>query len=82
MAAVTFDTLKFTETLEKAGVHREQASAIATAVREAHETAELATKSDMRQLEATIRETELRIVIKLGGLLIVGLGALATLIKL
>jgi len=59
-----------------------QASAIAVAVRDAHETAELATKSDMRQLEATIRETELRIVIKLGGLLVLGLGALATLIKL
>jgi len=75
MAAVAFDTLKFTETLEKAGVRREQATAIATAVRDAHETADLTTKSDLRELE-------LRIVIKLGGLIILGVGALATLIKL
>jgi len=75
MAALTFDTLKFTETLEKAGVQREQASAIATAVRDAHETADIPTKSDLREME-------LRIVIKLGGLMVLGVGALATLIKL
>jgi len=75
MAAVAFDTLKFTQTLEQAGVERNQATAIATAVRDAHETADIATKSDLRELE-------LRIVIKLGGLIILGVGALATLITL
>jgi len=39
MASVTFDTLKFVETLEQAGVERAQATAVAAAVREAQETA-------------------------------------------
>jgi len=39
VATVTFDTLKFVETLEQAGVERAHASAVAVAVREAQETA-------------------------------------------
>jgi len=39
MATITFDTLKFVETLENAGVERAHASAAAVAVREAQETA-------------------------------------------
>jgi len=51
MSTITFDTLKFVETLEGAGVDRKQASAFAAAVRDSHETAELATKADLRELE-------------------------------
>jgi len=39
MATMTFDTLKFVETLENARVERAHASAVAVAVREAQETA-------------------------------------------
>jgi len=39
MATVTFDTLKFVETLEQAGVERAHASAFATAVRDAQQSA-------------------------------------------
>jgi len=39
MATITFDTLKFVETLENAGVERAHASAVAVAVREAQESA-------------------------------------------
>jgi len=39
MTTVAFDTLEFVETLEKAGIAREQASGIASAVRTAQETA-------------------------------------------
>jgi hypothetical protein len=35
MATITFDTLKFVERLEKAGVSREQATAFADAQKEA-----------------------------------------------
>ncbi len=35
MSAITFDTLKFVERLEKAGVSREHASAIAEAQKDA-----------------------------------------------
>jgi len=47
MSTVTFDTLKFVETLERAGVAREQASAFATAVRDAQNSADTATKGDI-----------------------------------
>lgn len=55
MAAVTFDTLKFVETLREAGVPEAQAKAISRAVREAHETAELATGRDLRDASVAIR---------------------------
>jgi len=48
MATVTFDTLKFVETLKEAGVPEPQAKAFSTAVQESHEAADLATKTDLR----------------------------------
>jgi len=45
--AITFDTLKFVQTLESAGIDREQASAIASAVRDSHDGADLVTKKDL-----------------------------------
>jgi len=51
MNAVTFDTLKFVETLESANLPREQASAIAMAVRDAHVSVDVATKADLDALE-------------------------------
>jgi hypothetical protein len=47
MATITFDTLKFTKTLEKAGVPPEQAEAMAEAFREASGEADLVTKKDL-----------------------------------
>jgi len=55
MATVTFDTLKFVETLKEAGVPETQAKAFSTAVRDSHEAAELATKTDLREYESAIR---------------------------
>jgi len=68
MAAITFDTLKFTQMLETSGVERAHAAAIATAVRDSHETAELATKSDIRDTKTAIRELELRMEAKFAAL--------------
>jgi len=45
--AIPFDTLKFVERLEKAHMTREQASAIAAAVRDAHDAADFVTKKDL-----------------------------------
>ncbi|MFZ5762351.1 MAG: hypothetical protein ACOY8P_05445 [Thermodesulfobacteriota bacterium] len=53
MATITFDTLKFAERLEKAGLTREQATAFADAQKEAFAQAldtTLATKSDIEAL--------------------------------
>jgi len=87
--AVMFDTLKFVQTLEEAGGERKQASAIATAVRDSHDAAELATKGDLeaarRDLDTKIEllrhdletKTELLrrdLIIKLGTMQIVGFG--------
>ena len=57
MSTITFDTLKFVERLEKAGVSREQASAFADAQIEAFSEAldtTLATKSDMDAIRAEL----------------------------
>ncbi len=49
--AILFDTLKYTETLMEAGVPAKQAKAQATALLESHETADLATRSDLEKLD-------------------------------
>jgi len=57
MSTVTFDTLKFAERLEKAGLTREQAAAIAEAQKDAFSEAldsTLATKSDIAVLDAKV----------------------------
>ena len=54
MATITFDTLKFVERLEKAGMSRDQASAIAEAQKDAFSEAmdsQIATKSDLLEME-------------------------------
>jgi len=91
MTSITFDTLKFVETLESAGVDRKQASAIASAVRDAHDAAEVTTKGDLhteimlvrkdiealeQRLFARIDAQENRLVIKLSAI-VAGLIAFA-----
>jgi len=65
MSAVTFDTLKFVDTLEQAQLPRDQARAIAAAVQSSQQTADLATKTDLREYESALksdlRELEHRI---------------------
>lgn len=57
MSTITFDTLKFAERLEKAGLTREQAAAIAEAQKDAFAEAldsTLATKADIVLLDAKV----------------------------
>jgi len=108
MNAITFDTLKFAQTLEDAGMDRKQATAIAQAVRDSHETAELATKTDIRELKVAttsdirelqaattsdllafkaemkveMRELEMRLMLKLGSLMVVLMGLMLAVLKL
>lgn len=55
-AAVAFDTLKFVRRLEEAGVSEKQAEAFSDALREVQDSQleQLATKGDLRELEARI----------------------------
>jgi hypothetical protein len=74
--SVAFDTLKFVEKLEAGGFTHAQAKAAAEAFAEAT-SQELATKSDLlvirsdiSAVRAEMRELELRMTVKLGGLII------------
>ena len=75
MASITFDTHKFIRRLRDAGISEQQAEAIAEAFRCAHLEAEIATKTDLRELEY-------RLIIKLGTMIVVAIGIVATLVKL
>jgi len=72
--AIAFDTLKFAETLEEAGIDRKQASAIAAAVRDSHEAADLATKGDVELVRRDMELLRRDLTIKMGGMLAVGFG--------
>lgn len=57
MASITFDTLKFVERLERSGISREQASAIAEAQKDSFSEvldSTLATKGDINSLKIEI----------------------------
>jgi hypothetical protein len=80
--SVAFDTLKFVEKLEAGGFTHAQAKAAAEAFAEAT-SQELATKSDLliirsdiSAVRAEMRELELRMTVKLGGLTIGATGVL------
>ena len=75
MATITFDTHKFILRLRNAGVPEEQAEAIAEAFSSAYIESEVATKTD-------IRELEYRLIIKLGAMLMAAVAVVATLVKL
>ena len=92
MGTITFDTLKFANTLKEAGVPPAQAEAEARALSEVLEInlKDLATKEDLhreieslrRDMDAHFIQTEQRLVIKLGGLMALSVGIVAALVKL
>jgi UDP:flavonoid glycosyltransferase YjiC (YdhE family) len=93
MAAVTFDTLKFVETLQSAGVPEVQAKAFARAFAEAQREADVATKGDiglLRQeiagvaepLRREIADAKTDIIKWMAGLLIAQAAVIAALVKL
>lgn len=82
---MTFDTLTYARRLEKAGVPREPAEAHAEALA-AIAADELATKRDLAEglagIRSEIRETELRLTIKVGAMVAAAVAIVAALIKL
>jgi len=75
MNTIAFDTHRFVKILEDAGFDERQAEAVAEAVSNAHIEAELATKSDLRELEY-------RLIIKLGAMMAASITIVAVLVKL
>jgi len=91
MSIITFDTFRFVETLEKAGMPRAQAAAFSQAQRdslaEALDTT-VATKADIVRLEnrmdsmtKDMQAMELRLTIKLGAFLAVFAGIIIAALK-
>ncbi len=68
MSAVPFDTLKLAHVLhDDAKMSTEQAEGISTALAEAFRD-KIATKADIRALEADIRDLERRLTLRLGAM--------------
>jgi hypothetical protein len=86
MATLTFDTLKFVETLKAHGVPEEQAKGIAEAFAEAFKDAQsesdVATKADIARLESRMETLELRLTVKLCTFIMLATGILIAVIKL
>jgi hypothetical protein len=92
MAAITFDTLKYANRLKAAGAEPKIAEAEAEALAEVFglNLNEVATRDDLKhmeerlneRLEARLLQLEQRMAIKLGGLMVVAIGAVTTLVKI
>ena len=80
MSSVTFDTLQFVQTLTESGFDQKQAEGVAKALRNVQNETEYVTKSDIKELELTLKAevqsirtemqaAEYRMTIKLGAML-------------
>ncbi len=72
MVAITFDTYRVAKSLQASGFTPEQAEGLIDAIREI-DTTQVATKADLREME-------LRMTVRLGGM-IIGLGGLLIALK-
>jgi hypothetical protein len=81
MGAVPFDTLALARKLEAAGFDPKQAQDTAAALAEVL-SEQVATRHDINELRAELRELEQRLVIKLGGMIAAAVAVVAILVKL
>lgn len=83
MSTVTFDTFKFVDRLEKAGLTRDQAAAIAEAFSEANADAQPVTRDYFdAKLKAEIEASKADIIKWVAGLLLGQAALVAALVKL
>ena len=73
---MAFDTYHYVQSLKKAGFTEQQAAVQADALSQVIDI-NLATKSDVRDLAVAIDRMGDKITIRLGGLVVVGIGVLA-----
>ncbi len=85
MATLAFDTHAFVKELTQAGMPEAQAEVLARSQATLIDE-KLATKQDLKELEARLRhdmkELELRLTIRLGSMMVVAIGVVAALVKL
>lgn len=79
--AVAFDTLGYAKRLAEAGIKRDIAEAASEAARD-YIMAEVATKADIIEVKSLIERQTYVLTVRFGAMLVIGVGALATLIKL
>jgi hypothetical protein len=93
MSSVTFDTLQFVQTLTESGFDQKQAEGVAKALRNVQNETEYVTKSDIKELELTLKAevqsirtemqaAEYRMTIKLGAMLGGSIALMAGILKL
>jgi hypothetical protein len=81
MSSATFDTLGYFERLKAAGMPDEQAKAVTNTIREVIDE-RLATKQDMKDIRAELKELEYRLTIRLGGMMAASIAIVAALVKM
>ena len=85
MTTIVFDTHAFVKELADAGMPEKQAEVLARSQATLIDE-KLATKQDLKELEACLRrdmkELELRLTIRLGSMMVVAIGVVAALVKL
>ena len=93
MSPVTFDTLQFVQTLTESGFDQKQAEGVAKALRNVQNETKYVTKSDIKELELTLKAevqsirtemqaAEYRMTIKLGAMLGGSIALMAGILKL
>ena len=78
MSVITFDTHAYIKKLKAVGMSEEQAEVQAQAIADLVND-RLVTKED---LDRSLKELEYRLVIRLGSMMVVAIGIIATLVKL
>lgn len=73
-----FDSLAFAQALRAAGISQKHAEAHASALRDTV-MPQLATKADIVELRHLIERQTLQLTVRLGGIIVVGIGVLAAL---
>lgn len=85
MSTIAFDTHAYVKKLKAVGFTEQQAEVHAETFTEIIEN-RLATRHDLKELETILRrdikELEMRLTIRLGGIVAVGIAVVATLVKL
>lgn len=81
MSTLAFDTLAYAKKLKAAGVPEQQAEVQAEAFAEIIDE-RLATKQDIVMLQRDMKELEMRLTIRLGGMMTLAIGIVAVLVKL
>ena len=82
MSTITFDTLKFADTLKQAGVPAAQAEAEARAVAAAIGEVDVATRRDIEDIRKDIQAMELRLTVKMGAFITIATGIPIAILKI